>query len=120
VKREDKTTFIENLKIYGLGELTKTLEDYQREVVAAVREIGGSGEISLKIKYKLDGDKQVAVVPDISRKLPKKKLVSVSMFATKNNKLAPHDPDQATIEDALEVGKDQANIINMKTVSNGD
>jgi len=97
--KKEKTDFIENLRLYGMKDLIPLLTDYQDKIVEAVSNRGGKGTLTLKIDYKLDGDNRIEVSCNADYKIPKKKLLSMSMFRTRNHKLAPHDPDQYTIDD---------------------
>lgn len=117
---EDKTAFIENLKAFGLGSLLPTLESMQNEIIEKVKFYGGKGEIQLVISYKLDNESQIEVsVKPTFKKIPTKKIHSVSMFPTKSNKLAPHDPDQYTIDDIDQDEETQSNVLNLQKSNGG-
>ena len=130
MSKNDKTSFLANLNVFGLGELLPTMEKYQEQIIQEVKRLGGSGELTVKIKYKLDGDKQVLVTPDISTKLPKKRMTSVPMFTTEDNKLALDDPAQMTIDDVEDVsGESQPpediseapdNVVDINQAANGN
>lgn len=84
------------------GQIHTDLTDDLRDLVATLQAVGletggrTSGEITLKLKLKLDG-RGIDVVADIATRKPKMPRRRTTFFATEDNRLQRQDPRQQTM-----------------------
>lgn len=86
------------MKSYGLGRVVDTLAEFQEQIVAAVRDTGKAGELTLKLKFKRSGQNGMIVDPTITPKIPRQPIQAVEMYADDNNQLHEENPDQMTFD----------------------
>ena len=63
--------FLDNLTSYGVGYLVDEMAELQQKIVEAVSECGKSGSLTLKLSYKMNGEKQVIVNANVSTAGPR-------------------------------------------------
>jgi len=84
------------------GQIHTELTDELRELVATLHNVGmetggkAAGEMSIKLKLKLDG-RSIDVVADIATKKPKMPRRRTTFFATEDNRLTRNDPRQQAL-----------------------
>lgn len=88
-----KRYFIDTLRELEAGELVEDLTDAQHAVVTAVESRGGTGELTLKLKFKMEG-RQMQVKADVVSKLPKGTRGSSLFFITPEGNLERNGPSQ--------------------------
>ncbi len=86
--------FLDNLTSYGVGYLVGEMAEHQQKIVEAVKETGRTGSVTLKLSYKMNGEKQVIVNADITPKIPRKPVGQVVMFTDDENQLHEENPAQ--------------------------
>lgn len=89
---------------YGLQEISAEFD----AVMEAVREVGGAGEVTIKLK--IEGKAwhphtnqltEVGITHSLSSKRPKRNVGASTFFVTRNGNLTRNNPDQAELfEDA--------------------
>ena len=95
-------SFTSTLQNLEGGELVQDLTDKQKEVIDGIVEAeasrGGkpSGELNIKIKYKLDGG-VMEVRTDITTKIPKVERRKSIMWVTPEGNLTPRNPKQGDL-----------------------
>lgn len=95
---------IDALKLYRCGddqeEPLVQLSDMLKDTSKTVSEVGGKGEIVMKITLSGEG-KNLALKVECSAKKPKRKPPQRLLYAEPNGELVTHDPDQYTFQDLL-------------------
>lgn len=76
-----------------------------REIVQAVRDRGGKGELTIKLCCNGDAGKQVTVDCDVKTKMPARKPAKRLLFADDNGDVVTMDPDQMQFEDIVEAAE---------------
>lgn len=96
---EQVTPFAVFLQDYGQGRLHARLTDGLNELVAAVRDTGSKGSLTLKIDVKpIDGARtQVAVVAEVVPKVPRSRVAPATYFIDAAANLRLDDPNQLTL-----------------------
>lgn len=80
------------------------------EVVAAVHENGGKGEITIKLKISKSGNSMVKIDSDVSSKKPKPAKLPTVLYSSEDGQLLQYDPRQGQLdlEDADEPANQKA------------
>ncbi|KAA5602631.1 hypothetical protein F1188_20375 [Roseospira marina] len=84
------------------GQIHNELTDDLRDLVATLQNVGmetggkASGEITVKLKLKLDG-RSIDVVADVATKKPKMPRRRTTFFSTEDNRLTRNDPRQQAL-----------------------
>jgi len=86
--------FAEFLTDLGHGQVNQRLGQKWADVVAAVREHGGTGELTVKIQIQGKGDKAIVHVADIKTKKPDAPLEAEFFFFDGEAGLAKDNPRQ--------------------------
>ena len=94
--------FLEFIQSFRRGELLETGDQKLTELVAAIRETGGSGSLTFKASFKTNKAGQIEVVPDITIKKPSRSIGTGIYFASDSDRLTKRDPNQMDFEDELE------------------
>lgn len=94
-------TFLEFLSGFRRGMLLSDADEKLGKVVAAIRETGGNGEVSIKLPFKLNKAGQLECPPEIKAKIPNRPIGTGFYFVSDDNRLTQRDPNQLDIEDAL-------------------
>lgn len=98
----DELSFLTFLQGFRRGELIAEAEALLTELVEAVRDTGGKGEVNLKIPLKMNDAGQVECVPVLTIKKPRRPIGTGIYFATEDGKLSRRDPAQMDMLDELE------------------
>ena len=88
------STFVSMLGDLGGGATHEKLNDHLHDVVQAVVDTGGAGEITLKLKFKPNGKGGIAVSEEVKVKLPELQRGVSMFFADDNGNLLRRDPRQ--------------------------
>ena len=94
-------TFLEFFQEFRRGLLLQESDARLSEVIEAIREHGGSGEITIKLPLKLNRAGQLECKPVVTAKKPKKEFGTGFYFISDENRLTRRDPNQLDIEDHL-------------------
>lgn len=79
------------------AKLEDEVNEALQSVVAAVREHGGSGAVTIKLKVATDGAQRVRIGADLTSKRPQRKRNGRVYFATDNGGLSEEDPRQGRL-----------------------
>jgi len=100
-KPED-LNFLEFMQSFRRGELLAEANEQLEEMIAAVQNTGGKGELVLKLPFKRNDAGQIECLPTVTSKKPRRKLGTGIYFATDEGRLTRRDPAQADMfEDEL-------------------
>lgn len=91
------TPFVEWLGAHKKGEVDSELTYHLREVIEAVRETGKDGTVTLTLKVKRKGERQVTVIEDVKFKLPMHDRSESIYFVDADTNLTRDDPAQTVI-----------------------
>lgn len=94
--------FLEFLQGFRRGELIRQGDLELEKVIAAMAETGGSGEITIKLPFKLNKAGQVECEPKLTSKVPQANLGTGIYFVGDEGQLSRRDPNQMDIEDEIE------------------
>lgn len=76
------------------GVTYQSLTDHLAEVVQAVMETRKSGEVSLKLKIKCNGETSIIITDEVKAKVPQENRGETVFFATSAGHLLKDDPRQ--------------------------
>lgn len=95
-------TFLELLQSHRRGEVLSRADELLEELVEAVATTGESGELTIKLPFKVNKAGQIEITPQLSMKKPRPPLATGIYFASETNRLTRSDPRQMDIEDEIE------------------
>ncbi|MCA0851416.1 hypothetical protein [Salipiger thiooxidans] len=104
----DELNFLEFVQSFRRGELLREADARMSEVLAAIQETGNSGEITLKLPFKVNKAGQIECVPQITAKKPKRELGAGIYFLNDDARLTRRDPNQQDWLDDMEARRDRA------------
>lgn len=108
--RKDEINFLEFLQSFRRGELIREANDQLEELIRAVKDTGGKGEITLKLPFKINDAGQIECVPVVSMKRPRRPMGTGIYFATEDGQLTRRDPDQEDFLDELDERRTRSDI----------
>jgi hypothetical protein len=94
--------FMEFLQSFRRGELLREGDTKLAEVIEAMTETGGDGEITIKLPFKRNKAGQIECTPKVTAKLPQRPMGTGIYFADDEGRLSRRDPSQYDIEDEIE------------------
>jgi hypothetical protein len=94
--------FLEFLQTFRRGELIHQADEKLTQVIAAMRDTGGNGTLTIKLPFKMNKAGQIECTPDISAKTPMKPMGTGIYYASDEGQLSRRDPNQMDIEDEIE------------------
>lgn len=94
--------FLELIQSFRRGELLTEGDAKLTELVEAVSRLGSGGDLTLKMKIKVNKAGQLEIVPEITIKKPARALGTGIYFASDEGRLTRRDPNQMDIEDEIE------------------
>ena len=100
--RKDTINFLGFLQSFRRGELIREADDQLEELIRAVRDTGGKGEIVLKLPFKINDAGQIECLPAVTMKKPRRPMGTGIYFATEDGQLTRRDPDQEDFLDELD------------------
>ena len=101
--QRDELNFLEFLQSFRRGELLREANDQLEDLIRAVKDTGGKGDITIKLPFKINDAGQLECVPRVDSKRPRRALGTGIYFATEDGQLTRRDPDQADMfNDELE------------------
>lgn len=93
-------SFIDNLRVYGLGSLLPECEKLQKKITAAVMETGRTGKLTIDLTYKMVGSNVISVIPKLTPKIPGRTIRDSDMFFDdKTGNLHETDPRQINFDE---------------------
>lgn len=99
---KDNLNFVGLLSSHRRGELVHEADDLLAEMVAAITEYGGVGELTLKLKVKRNEAEQLEIQPLLTMKKPRRALGMGIFYSSDDGKLSRRDPRQGDLIDDLE------------------
>lgn len=106
---KDELTFLEFFQSHRRGELIDVADKLLVELMEAVRDTGGKGEIDLKLSFKVNDAGQTECAPSVTMKKPRRPIGVGIYYITDNGRLTRRDPGQADMFDELETRRDRGN-----------
>lgn len=104
----DKLNFLELMQTFRRGSLLAEADDQLTELVAAVKDTSGKGELTIKLPFKMNDAGQLECQPVVSVKRPRRALGSGIYFATEDGELTQRDPEQEDFLDELETRRSRS------------
>lgn len=106
---KDELTFLEFFQSFRRGELLVEADKLLSELMQAVRDTGGKGEISLKLPFKVNEAGQIECVPKLTMSKPRRPLGTGIYYVTEDGRLTRRDPGQSDMFDELESRRERGN-----------
>lgn len=94
--------FLELIQSFRRGELLTEGDAKLNELVEAIQRTGAGGDLTLKLKVKVNKAGQLEIVPELTIKMPTRALGTGIYFASDDGRLTRRDPNQMDIEDEIE------------------
>jgi hypothetical protein len=94
--------FLELIQSFRRGELLTEGDAKLNELVEAIQRTGAGGDLTLKLKVKVNKAGQLEIVPELAIKKPQRALGTGIYFASDDGRLTRRDPNQMDIEDEIE------------------
>lgn len=94
--------FLELIQSFRRGELLAEGDTKLNELIDAIQRTGASGDLTMKLKIKVNKAGQLEIVPELTIKKPSRALGTGIYFATVEGRLTRRDPNQMDIEDEIE------------------
>ncbi|EPX82068.1 hypothetical protein [Salipiger mucosus] len=104
----DELNFLEFLQSFRRGELLREADERMSEVLAAIQDTGNSGEITVKLPFKVNKAGQIECVPQITAKKPRREMGTGVYFLNDEAQLTRRDPNQQDWLDDMEARRDRA------------
>lgn len=79
------------------GKAVDELSEASAKVAKAVEETGGTGELTLKLTYKVNKGNQLVVSSKITKKVPDDGIADAQFFVDANGNLSRRDPNQTEL-----------------------
>lgn len=98
----EKLSFLSFLQTFRRGSLLSEADDQLEELIRAVKDTSGKGELNIKLPFKMNDAGQLECQPVVSVKRPRRALGAGIFFATEDGALSQRDPDQEDFLDELE------------------
>lgn len=100
--QKHELNFLELIQTFRRGELLNEGDAKLNELIDAIQRTGSGGDITVKMKVKVNKAGQLEIVPEITIKKPSRALGAGIYFATDAGRLTRRDPNQMDIEDEIE------------------
>lgn len=94
--------FLELIQSFRRGELLGEGDTKLGELIEAIQRTGAGGDLTLKLKFKVNKAGQIEIVPEMTIKKPTRALGTGIYFASDDGRLTRRDPNQMDIEDEIE------------------
>ncbi len=98
---KDTMNFLELIGSFRRGALVNKADVEMAKVIAAVRDTGGTGKITIELPFKTNKGGQIECTPEVKSKIPTVPVGTGIYFATEDGALSRRDPMQMDIEDEL-------------------
>lgn len=99
---KDDLNFVGLLSSHRRGELVREADELLSEMIQALNDYGGSGELTMKLKVKRNEADQLEVNPSLTMKKPRRTLGMGIFYTTDEGKLSRRDPNQHDFIDDLD------------------
>lgn len=95
-------SFLEFLQGFRRGELLTEADAQYSELVQAIEDTGGKGEITIRLPFKMNDAGQIEIVPEIKMRKPRKPIGTGIYYVGGEGRLSRTDPKQDDLFDELE------------------
>ncbi|MFP4240077.1 MAG: hypothetical protein ACLFRZ_12325 [Rhodosalinus sp.] len=99
---DDTLTFLAFLQDFRRGDLMAEADRQFIELMEAIDETGGKGELTLKLPVKINDAGQIECVPQLTIKKPRRPIGTGIYYLTPEGRLSRRDPKQTDMLDELE------------------
>ena len=106
----DELSFLEFLQTFRRGELLSEGNNLLSELMAALRDTGGKGDLTVKLSFKVNDAGQIECVPQLSCNKPRKPLGTGIYFVTEDGGLTRRDPAQDDFLDELDARRERKDL----------
>lgn len=97
----NEMNFVQLLQAQRRGEIVREADELLAEMVQAIHEHGGKGDITLKLSVKKNDAEQLEFTPTLKMNKPRRSLGIGIFYATESGRLSRTDPNQDDIFDEL-------------------
>lgn len=108
----DKMNFIKLLQAMRRGEIAREADELLAEMIRAIHEHGGKGDLTLKLSVKKNEAEQLEFTPSLKMNKPRRALGLGIFFATSEGELLRTDPLQDDLFDELEDRRERSRDVN--------
>ena len=109
---QNEIKMVNDLEKFGDYALLDKMSELQKKVIAAVRNTGKAGKMSVVISYKRKGNYDIVINSKVTPTIPEIDMESTVLFVDKNNELHDGNPDQIkTHENVSSIGKKKVNEV---------
>ena len=98
----ERLNFMGLMQSFRRGTLLNEADSQLQELIQAVKDTGGKGELNVKFPFKMNEAGQLECTPVVSIKRPRRVLGAGIFFATDEGDLSLRDPDQEDFLDELD------------------
>lgn len=99
---KDELNFLEFVSSFRRGELLDEGNQKLNELMDAIQRTGGNGDLTLKLKFKVNKAGQLEITPSLTISKPTRALGAGIYFVSNDGRLSRRDPRQMDIEDEIE------------------
>ncbi len=100
--KRHELNFLELIQSFRRGELLAEGDKKLAELVEAMRSVGAGGDLTIKLRFKMNKAGQFECTPEVTMKKPARALGVGIFFANDDGQLTRRDPNQMDIEDEIE------------------
>lgn len=99
---EDRMKSLEFLQGFRRGDLLREIDLQMERVLEGIRDTGGSGEVTLRLPFKINKAGQLECMPKVTSKVPNRSIGTGIYYLTDEAGLTRRDPNQADWVDEIE------------------
>lgn len=99
-------TFLQLLQTHRRGEIPGEADAALTDVLAALREHGGKGKLTLTLNMKLNKTGQIELQPDLKMEKPRRAMSTGLFFTNDDGHLMRRDPNQGDWVDDIAARRD--------------
>lgn len=103
---EQPITFLQLLQSHRRGEIPTEADQALTDILAALREHGGKGKLTLTLNMKLNKSGQIELTPDLKSEKPRRAMSQGLYFADDDGNLSRRDPNQGDWVDDIAARRD--------------
>ncbi len=98
---EPPITFLQLLQSHRRGEIPNEADAALTDILAALREHGGKGKLTLTLNLKLNKTGQIELAPDLKAEKPRRAMSTGLFFTDDDGNLMRRDPNQGDWVDEI-------------------
>lgn len=104
---QDELNFLEFLQGFRRGDLLREADGRLGELMEAIQETGGAGELTIKLPFKVNKAGQIECQPRVTAKKPLREIGTGIFYLTDEARLSRRDPNQLDMMDEFETRRDR-------------